>query len=38
MQEKIIRHDLIKDNFKQIFVIDKENEKARFNYGIYLLK
>jgi len=38
MQEKELRHEMIKQNFDKIFQVEKDNEKARFNYAIYLSK
>lgn len=38
MQETSIRHELIRKNFQQIFDLEKDHEKSKFNYAIYLLK
>ena len=38
MQEKELRHEMIKQNFDKIFQVEKDNEKAMFNNAIYLSK
>ena len=38
MQERSLRHDLIKENFSKIFQIEPDHEKALFNKAIYLTK